>query len=425
MCRLFRRVRAVRKHESRVLSIRIPGLGAGHGGVVMTVRRVMLYVQHLLGIGHLKRCATLADAMSRNGIEVTLVSGGFDVPGIVINAARVVQLPPAGAADQSFSAIVDARGDPIDERWKQERRELLLDAWRAAAPHALVIELFPFGRRQMRFELIPLLDAACGAARRPVIACSVRDVLGAGQKNPARQDQMLELFERYFDHLLVHGDPSLIPFERTFQHAGRIGAKLHYTGYVVGRAPAAGSLEPVGDNEVIVSVGGGAVGRQLLETAMRARALTVFANRTWRLLAGVNIAAADLAALVAAARATGDGGIVVERNRADFAQLLANCLLSVSQGGYNTIVETLHAGTPCVVVPFAGGAETEQSLRTRLLADRGWIEVLEESASSPMALADAINRVAYRRRSPVGAMNLDGAQNTSALLSKWMAELDW
>ena len=33
---------------------------------------------------------------------------------------------------------------------------------------------------------------------------------------------MLELFERYFDHLLVHGDPALVPFDRTFVHAPRI-----------------------------------------------------------------------------------------------------------------------------------------------------------------------------------------------------------
>jgi predicted glycosyltransferase len=41
-----------------------------------------------------------------------------------------------------------------------------------------VIELFPFGRRQMRFELLPLLEAARARSPRPWIISSVRDVLG-------------------------------------------------------------------------------------------------------------------------------------------------------------------------------------------------------------------------------------------------------
>lgn len=391
----------------------------------MSGKRVMLYVQHLLGIGHLKRAATLADAMTRAGLEVMFVSGGFEVPGITVNAAHVVQLPPVGAADLSFKALVDASGKPVDEGWKQERSAMLLAAWRAVDPHVLVIELFPFGRRQMRFELVPLLDAATSAARRPVIASSVRDVLGGGQKDATRQDQMLELFERYFDHLLVHGDPALIPFDETFRHAPRIGRKLHYTGYVVDQRPAPSGDGQLGKNEVLVSVGGGAVGLQLLETALRARLLCTMAQHRWRLLAGVDVADSELDHLRQMAEANGGPGVAVERNRTDFALLLANCHLSVSQGGYNTVMETLAAGARAVVVPFAGGAETEQTLRTRLLAQRGWIEMLEESALDPRTLAEAINRAALRPRRRGNVASLDGAFNSAALVAQWSGELSW
>ena len=37
---------------------------------------VLLYVQHLLGIGHVKRSLRVAKALAEEGIEVTLVSGG-------------------------------------------------------------------------------------------------------------------------------------------------------------------------------------------------------------------------------------------------------------------------------------------------------------------------------------------------------------
>ena len=403
---------------------------------------MLLYVQHLLGIGHLKRAATLANAMTSVGLDVTLVSGGPVVPDILVHAKRVVQLPPASAADLSFKALVDDQGNPVDDAWRQKRRDLLLDVWRETKPHALVIELFPFGRRQMRFELLPLLDAARGGVHRPVVVSSVRDVLGGSQKDPARQNKMLELFEAYFDHLLVHGDPSLIAFDQTFPQAARIAGKMHYTGYVVDCESLAEIAADVGRDEVIVSVGGGAVGRALIETAILARPLSMLADHHWRLLVGSNVADAELAGIAAFVQNEGGEnglsngqtrglshglpmGITIERNRSDFPALLANCRLSISQGGYNTVMDILRAGARAVVVPFTGGIEVEQSVRARLLAQRGWIELLEETQLTPRALSDAIDRAAQSVPTAIGAVDLDGAQNSAALVAKWTSELSW
>ncbi|MDJ0980401.1 MAG: glycosyl transferase, partial [Kiloniellales bacterium] len=122
--------------------------------------RVLFYVQHLLGIGHLKRAALICRALTKAGLETTLVSGGLPVPGLDIGGARLRQLPPLRSADMSFSALLDEAGRPIDEAWQEQRRDLLLATFRELRPEALVVEMYPFGRRQMRFELIPLLETA-------------------------------------------------------------------------------------------------------------------------------------------------------------------------------------------------------------------------------------------------------------------------
>ena len=96
-------------------------------------------------------------------------------------------------------------------------------AWRACAAQVLVLELFPFGRRQMRFELLPLLEAAVGQRPRPLIVCSVRDILG-GQRGSQRQAEGLAVFERYFDRVMVHGDPEVVPFGRSFDPSRRSNA---------------------------------------------------------------------------------------------------------------------------------------------------------------------------------------------------------
>jgi predicted glycosyltransferase len=240
---------------------------------------------------------------------------------------------------------------------------------------------------------------------------------------------MLRVFNKYFDRLLVHGDPHLIPLERTFLYADRISGRLEYTGYVVERtgmqSPASGTNTATGTGEVLVSAGGGAVGRSLLETAIRARPLTGLAHRTWRVLAGVNASAADIEALHGLAGEAGAGHVVVERSRSDFPRMLDNCELSVSQGGYNTIMEILQAGTRSVVVPYAGGSETEQSLRAGLLAERGLIEVVAESALSPDVLAAAVDRAAKRPRPMGGDIDLGGAQRSAELVARWASESSW
>ena len=377
----------------------------------MNKTRAFFYVQHLLGIGHLKRAVTLARAMAAAGMEVTLASGGLPVPELAAGAKsggfRLVQLPPASAADLTFKSLVRADGRQIDDEWKRARRDALLAAWRAADPHVLVIELFPFGRRQMRFELLPLLDAA--AARRTAIACSVRDVLGA-QKSAQRQDETLDLVERYFDRVLVHGDPGVIAFDRTFPAAGRIAGRIEYTGYVVDAVQAADGS--AGQGEVIVSAGGGAVGAELLGAAIRARPLTALRDRTWRILAGDNLPDADFRGL--ARLAAGESGLEIERSRPDFTTLLANCALSVSQAGYNTLMEIVCTGTRAVVVPFARGQETEQTLRARCFAGRGLLEMVDESALTPETLAEAIDLAARKPRPSPGSINLDGAQRSAA-----------
>ena len=88
----------------------------------MTRPRVFFYVQHLLGIGHLRRAAAITRALERHGLTVAFVAGGEPVPGLDLGGADVIQLPPARAGDSGFGSIVDDAGRPIDDAWRERRR---------------------------------------------------------------------------------------------------------------------------------------------------------------------------------------------------------------------------------------------------------------------------------------------------------------
>src|SRR5918995_4240631 len=193
---------------------------------------VLFWVQHLLGSGHLKRAATLARAMAARGLRVVIASGGTPAPWLVGHGVELVQLPPVRASDLTFARLLDEHDRPIDDRFRARRREALLALFADLRPRAIVTEMFPFGRRAFRFELVPLLEAAARARPRPWRLCSVRDVL-VQKPDPGGYAWMLAQARAHFDRILVHTDPQLIPFGLTFPHAGALGDRLVETGYVI------------------------------------------------------------------------------------------------------------------------------------------------------------------------------------------------
>ena len=378
--------------------------------------RVFFYVQHLLGIGHLRRAAILCRALSADGFDVTLAMGGRPVGGMEIGGAELLALPPLHIGADGFHDLVDVNDVPVDAVWKDNRRDFLLDAIAERSPDILITEAFPFGRRQMRFELIPILESAKSAAPRPLIVCSVRDILKSSRK-PGRAEETHVLIANYYDLVLVHGDASFARLEETFPEAGAFAPKLRYTGIVAERA---GIRPPVGEAEVLISAGGGAVGVDLFKVAIAARPLSRLADLHWRLLIGPNMAEVIFSALSEKA----SDGVTVERYRSDFRTLLSGAAVSVSQAGYNTVADILSTNTPAVLVPFDTDGEDEQPRRAQKLAEVGRAEIIASSRLTPQCLADAIDRAAIRTPSAEFVLDMEGATNTVAILRQALESRD-
>src|SRR4030095_12622944 len=193
---------------------------------------VMIYVQHLLGIGHLMRARLIAEALVDIGFDVTLVSGGMALGGRLARRARVVQLPSIRVSDASFMPLRDANFVPIDDAYRDSRRDLLLATFDAVKPEAVIFETFPFGRRSLRFELMPLLERIEASKPRPLVIGSVRDILQVAPK-VEREREMLAWAETWFDSILGHAGPRFVRFEETFPLLAELGPPIRYTGFVL------------------------------------------------------------------------------------------------------------------------------------------------------------------------------------------------
>lgn len=376
--------------------------------------RILFYVQHLLGIGHLTRAGLIAEATAARGLDVTLVSGGRPVPGLALQGVTLHQLPPLAAGPGGFRDLRDAEGEAVNEDWRARRAASLLALLEETAPEVLIIEAFPFGRRQMDFELLPLLEAARAMRPRPVVVASVRDILQVERK-PGRDAETLDRLEAYFDAVLVHGDARFMPLAVSFPRAGEIACAVHHTGIVA--APGSTSdAAPSDGGEVTVSNGGGAQGGALLRAALAVRPGSPIADRPWRLITGPNLDPAEDAAI----RAQASGDVMVDRFRADFRQCLGRAGLSLSYAGYNTVADLLRADLPAVVISFSGdGGESEQAMRAARLEELGLAVWVPDSELTAERLAMAIDRALALPRTARPRIDLEGARRSAELIARW------
>lgn len=377
--------------------------------------RVLFYVQHLLGIGHLMRAGRVARALQNNGFQVTLVTGGVPVAGIDLPEVKQVCLPPIAVRDGNFSELVDARGNPIDEPYKQRRRELLLQTYRSICPDIVILEAFPFGRRLVRFELLPLIEAIGRSTPKPILVASIRDILQKRSK-PDRDAESAQLISQHFDKVLVHGDAAFATLDDSFPCTATIADQLIYTG-LVGSGDSGVPQTVAEPFDIVVSAGGGAVGARLVQASLAA-AVLLPETGSWCVITGPNMPTVERAGIENRLPAR----VTVEQFRKDFPSLLYRARLSISQAGYNTVSDILQARCRSIVVPYSAAGETEQTARAARLQHLGLATVLSEPMLSGENLASLVRTVLERRTSAMSTrVDTNGADRTAEILQQLAA----
>jgi predicted glycosyltransferase len=373
---------------------------------------VLVYCHHSVGLGHLVRSLAVAQALA-DRFHVVLASGGPVPHGLTTPpGVEVVALAPVGT-DQSGQLTSLDPLLTLDQTWRARREELVALA-RDLQPAAVIVELFPFGRRKFAPEIIALLEAVRSRCSDTPVVCSVRDLLVTGHRDKQRHDdETAERLNRYFDAVIVHADPAFVRLEQTFTPHLGLEVSVEYSGFVCSRSdtPKVALRQPA---EIVVSAGGGKVGADLLRAAVAAHQSDLGPRGfTTRLVTGPFLPEDVYAELEEAAQ--DDPALVLQRFVPDLCEVMAGAAVSVSQCGYNTAIDILRSGVPAVVVPFDGGQETEQRQRAERLAELGVVSVVPVAQLTGRALAAAIlDRLSCP---PADAqLRLDGASVTAGIV---------
>jgi predicted glycosyltransferase len=379
----------------------------------MTLRpRILFYCQHSLGMGHLIRSLSVADALAQQ-FEVVFLNGGPMPEGVKPSEGiEVVNLPPLGFDTNMKLSSRDSQYTVAQAQ--NLRTEMLQSAFHSVKPHAVLIELFPFGRKKFAGELLPLLDAARAARDpQPVIVCSLRDILVTRDQD--HDELAAQRANQYFDAVLVHSDAQFARLEESFHPRSPLAVPVHYTGFVSRARKQAVATEPVREPRIVVSAGGGIVGEALLHTAVRAYDLLSNSQKVeMKVIGGPFIPDASWQALQNIAE--GKPGLILQRFVPDLETELRSAAASISQCGYNTAMEILRSRVPASIVPFSTDEENEQMNRARRLERLGALRVLEPAHLSPQTLAKEIDALLEFLPSPIN-LDLNGAENTAQLLN--------
>ena len=228
-------------------------------------------------------------------------------------------------------------------------------------PDVILLDGFPFMRYPwMESGLDFVLECVRNTWKNVKIVSSVRDICYPfkGGKNPTKWPALtVDFANEYFDAILVHGDKNFVKLDESFEHLNLIDPPVYYTGYVTDTYKP----EPQERNGTVVSAGGGRVAMDCFDKAME-----LYDGTDWTFSVGPNHPKEHLEKFKK--WASDKKRVKIVYNVKNFRDLLAKYKLSISQAGYNTVMDLWMTDTPAKFVPYVDEyGEQEQTTRARLV----------------------------------------------------------
>ena len=372
----------------------------------------MFYCQHILGMGHLIRSVEIVRGLIPD-FQICFINGGQIIPEFEFPTEIEVINIPAVKTDSEFNELRPVDDSLTMAEVETVRTKMLLDTCDRFQPDILIIELFPFGRRRFSFELIPLLEKAKAMGTK--IVSSVRDIVVTKQNQQRHEEKVCRLINKYFDLLLIHGDPNFVKLNLSFSRIDDLNCPVHYTGYVVQPVPKTHQII-LDKPTILVSVGGGRFGHDLLECV--ARTAPILRDKIPHHIQVFTGAFSPDEVLIKLQDLTKDSdNITCDRYTTNLLDYMLQADLSIGMGGYNTTMNILSTGVRAMMMAFQGNNDKEQLTRLGKLDKIGRVRMIQPQDLDPEQFAQ--NVVNYLQYQPAKLeVDLQGATNTAYYLKK-------
>lgn len=356
-----------------------------------------MYAQNGAGLGHFRRCATVAAAIGDAAprAHVVIASRSLEVANAVGVPDRcdVLKLPTFAVLGEDAHGERRVLLDQEPPRFAAARSALLATALDTLRPDAVLVDNEPRG---LQGEMLAGLRRCRADGRAIRVLLGLRDIRGHASHVRAKwsADGTAEALETLYDGVLIYGDPAIYDAVAAYGLGDDIAVDTEYVGYVFA-SPGAGAASRVrctlaiDDRAPLVAVtaGSGADGHSLLARYLRDAVPRLPPEVVSVVVAGPLMASAEYDRLASIA----DVESVRLLRSFDAVALTHAADAVVCRGGYNSVCETVHAGHTPLIVPRAT-ASGEQEARAEAFCRLGLVTVLDPVAIDGGALADGVVR---------------------------------
>jgi predicted glycosyltransferase len=377
--------------------------------------RILMYSHDTFGLGHLRRCRTIAHALVEDyrGLNILIISGST-IAGAFDYRARVdfIKIPSVIKLRNGEYTSLEQHID-LHETLKM-RQSIIRHTAETFQPDIFIVDKEPMGLRGEVEDTLAYLKT-----RGTTLVLGLRDVMDAPHLLDVewKRNDVMRKIGQFYDNIWVYGPPEFYDPLTGLDVPANVRAKMNFVGFLQRGVSSEQSPEhrPKGDY-ILVTTGGGGDGADLIHDVLHAYKEDPALTHKALVVLGPYMPSDQRQKLLRKGSKIPYVEVIEFDNRME--ELIAGATAVVSMGGYNTYCEILSFDKPALIVPRVNPRE-EQLIRASRASEFGLIDMLlPEEARQPLRLAEALKALPYRDPPSKSSrtLTLEGLSNISQIV---------
>ncbi|MBB6508934.1 MULTISPECIES: glycosyltransferase family protein [Rhizobium/Agrobacterium group] len=381
--------------------------------------RILMYSHDTFGLGHLRRCRTIAHSLVENyrGVQVLIISGAT-IAGAFDYRARVdfVKIPSVIKLHNGDYTSMDQHID-LAETLKMRHSSIRHTA-ESFEPDIFIVDKEPLG---LRGEVEDTLVYLKTKGTRLVLG--LRDVMDAPHLLKAeweRHDTLRKIGQLY-DDVWVYGPPEFHDPLEGLDAPASVRKKMHFVGFLQRKVTSGAVPETDADEDyLLVTTGGGGDGADLVRDVIAAYQADPALTYKTVIVLGPYMPAEQRAVFTEACKDDPRLEVIEFDNRME--DRIAGAKAVIAMGGYNTYCEILSFDKPALIVPRTQPRE-EQLIRATRGAELGLVDMLSADDSADATKFAAAIKALWKRDPPsvtAPGLQMEGLPHIGEIVEGWM-----
>ena len=384
--------------------------------------RILIYSHDTFGLGHLRRCRTIAHALVDQFKHLSvLILSGSPIIGSFDFRARVDFVRVPGVVKLRNGEYTPLNLHIDVEQTLSIRGSIIRHTAEAFNPDLFIVDKEPLG---LRGEVLETLEMLKPMGTRLVLG--LRDVMDEPRLLQPEWDRknVLPALRNLYDEIWIYGLPQICDPLEGITLPQSVRQKMTYTGYLHREVPTQGApprLPEITERPyLLVTTGGGGDGESLIDWVLRAYEHDPLLPYPALLVLGPFMQPERQAEFMDRALRLKRVDAITFHNNLE--SIVARAAGVVAMGGYNTFCEVISLNKRALIVPRTA-PRLEQFIRISRAAKLGLVSMLaDDGRYDPKVMAAAL-RALPRQNLPSEVVVpglLEGLKNVSRLVAPWV-----